>query len=106
MLNEEQLDNVFADFVTSGNGDESIKQLYNVLPYLDNNQQRTLTLYRSLAVKYDNDVLHSICDSITTYAKTNRKLGFTFGRLLESFALKKHFQGYRATGNMNEKEGV
>jgi hypothetical protein len=103
LLNEEQLDNMFADFITSGNGDDSIKQLYNVLPYLNTDQQRALTLYKSLAVKYDSAVLQSICDSILSHAKSNRKLGFRFGSLLESYALKKHFQGYRATGNMNEE---
>lgn len=106
MLNEEQLDNIFADFVRSGQQDEGIKQLYEVLPYLTADQQRVLTLYRSLAVKYDSAVLHSICDNIVNHAKSNRKLGFRFTRLIESFSLYKHFKGYQASGRMNQDGGA
>lgn len=101
MLNEERLDDIFAKFVRSGQGEESIKQLYEILPYLSSEQQRVLTLYRSLAVKYHSPVLHSICDSITTYAQSNRKLSFRFTRLIESFSLYKHFKGYQASSRID-----
>lgn len=103
MLNEEQLDNMFAEFIRGGQqGEDGIKQLYEVLPYLTTEQQRVLTLYRSLAVKYDSPVLHSICDSITNYAKSNRRLGFRFTRLIESVSLYKHFKGYQASAKVGQ----
>lgn len=102
MLNEERVADMFADFIQSGQGEDNIKQVYEAMPYLNTNQQRVLVLYRALAKKYDNAVLFEICESIERYAKTNRKLGFRFTRLIESMALYKHFQGYRANTKMGD----
>lgn len=102
MLNEEKLDDVFAQFLQSGSGSDDIKQIYETLPYLNKDQQRIITLYRSLAVKYNSAVLHEIADTIERHASKNRHAGWSFTKRLEANALYKHFQGYRATGNMNE----
>lgn len=107
-LNDEQLDNIFSDFLLSGNGqDDSIRQLYEVLPYLSADQQRVLTIYRTLAVKYNSPVLHEMAQSIHDMAEKNRPLGFRFTRLIESFSLYKHFKGYQATSRMdNTKDNM
>jgi hypothetical protein len=102
MLDEQKVDEMFTDFLRSGNSNDDIKQIYETLPYLSQDQQRVLTLYKSLAVKYDSPVLHEIADKITTYSKTNRKTGFRFTRLIESYSLYKHFKGYKATSNIGE----
>jgi hypothetical protein len=104
MLDEQKIDDMFATFLTSGNGSDDIKQIYETLPYLSHDQQRVLTLYKSLAVKYDSPVLHEIADKITQYSKSNRKTGFRFTRLIESYSLYKHFKGYKATTNMGEEK--
>lgn len=101
MLTEEKVSDIFADFIQSGQGEDSIRQIYEAMPYLNTDQQRVLTLYRSLAKKYDNKVILEIADSIEKYAKTNRKLGFRFTRLIESMSLYKHFQGYRASSRID-----
>lgn len=101
MLSEEKVSDIFADFIQSGQGEDNIKQIYEAMPYLDGNQQRVLVLYRALAKKYNNPVIQEICEAIEKYAKTNRKLGFRFTRLIESMSLYKHFQGYRASARMN-----
>jgi hypothetical protein len=106
MLNEEKLDDIFASFIRTGQqGSDDIKQLYEVLPYLNSDQQRCLTLYRALAVKYNSPVLHSICDSIIKHSKENRSLGFRFTRLIEAFSLFKHFKGYQASSKINNDQG-
>jgi hypothetical protein len=103
-LNEEKVNDLFADFINSGQGEDNIKQIYEAMPYLNNHQQRVLVLYRALAVKYDNKVLHEIVQAIESYAKTNRRLGFRFTRLIESMSLYKHFQGYRASTRMGDEK--
>lgn len=104
MINEEKVNDLFAHFVNAGSGGDEIKQIYNAMPYLKPTQQRVLTLYRSLAVKYDSDVLREIVKSITNYAETNRPLGWRFTRLIESMALYKHFKGYKANANMGQEQ--
>lgn len=104
MLREEQVSDMFADFINQGQGEDNIRAIYEVMPYLNSDQQRVLVLYRALAVKYDNKVLHEISEAIEEYAKTNRKLGFRFTRLIESMSLYKHFQGYRASTKMGEEK--
>lgn len=103
-LNEEKVSDIFADFINSGQGEDNIKQIYEAMPYLSIAQQNVLVLYRALAKKYDNPVILEICDSIEKYAKTNRKLGFRFTRLIESMSLYKHFQGYRANARMGDEK--
>lgn len=102
MLDEQKVDDIFTSFLRSGNGSDDIKQIYETLPYLTQDQQRVLTLYKSLAVKYNSPVLHEIADNIKKYAETNRKTGFRFTRLIESYSLYKHFKGYKANANMGE----
>lgn len=106
LLNEQKISDMFGDFVKSGDqqAGQDIKQLYEIMPYLNQNQQRVLTLYSTLAVKYNSPVIQEIVKKITSYAGTNRKLGYTFKRNLEAIALYKHFQGYRASASMGEKE--
>jgi hypothetical protein len=104
MMTEEKVSDIFADFIKSGSGDDNIKQIYETMPYLTVSQQRVLVLYRALAKKYSNIVLQEIADSIEKYAKSNRKLGFRFTRLIESMSLYKHFQGYRANAKMGEEK--
>jgi hypothetical protein len=104
MLDEQKVDEIFTDFLRSGNSSDDIKQIYETLPYLNHDQQRVLTLYKSLAVKYDSPVLHEIADKITKYSQTNRKTGFRFTRLIESYSLYKHFKGYKATSNLGEEK--
>jgi hypothetical protein len=104
MINDEKVADIFADFVQGGQGGQEIEQIYNVMPYLNNNQQRVLTLYSALAVKYNSPVLRELVSRIETYAKSNRKLGFRFTRLIESMALYKHFKGYRATAKLGDDD--
>lgn len=100
-MNEEKVSDMFAEFLQSGNqGGQDIKQLYEVMPYLNNEQQRMLTVINTLAKKYNSPVLKEMSDSIVEYARTNRKLGFRFTRLIESMALYKHFKGYKASAQM------
>lgn len=106
MLSEEKVSDMFADFIQSGTKQEdNIKQIYEAMPYLSVNQQRVLVLYRAVAKKYDdNKVINEIVEAIEQYSKTNRKLGFRFTRLIESMALYKHFQGYRASAKMGGED--
>jgi hypothetical protein len=104
MLDEQKVDDIFSEFIRSGNGSDDIKQIYETLPYLNNAQIRVLTLYRSLATKYNSDVLKEISEAVTAYLKANRKTGFRFTRLIESYSLYKHFKGYKASSNMSDDE--
>jgi hypothetical protein len=105
LVNEQKVTDIFAEFIRSGSdGGQDIKQLYEIMPYLNQNQQRVLTLYSTMAVKHDSKVIKEIVTKIVYYASTNRKLGFTFKRNLEAISLFKHFQGYRASAQMNEKD--
>lgn len=104
MINEEKVNDMFASFIQSGESGQEIKQIYEALPYLDKHQQRVLTLYRALAIKYDSKVIKEIADAITQFAKTNRKLSFRFTRLIESMALYKHFKGYQASAKMGDEK--
>lgn len=99
---EEEINDIFADFINGGQPDESIKQLYEVIPYSTHEQQRIIILYRTLGVKYNSEVLLTMADNIERLAKENRKLGFTFTRLVEAFSLHKHFKGYKASSNVSE----
>lgn len=102
MLDEQKVDEIFSNFIKSGNTSDDIKQIYETLPFLNADQQRVLTLLRALAVKYDSVVLAEMADKITLYAKTNRRTGFRFTRLIESYSLYKHFKGYKATSNLGD----
>lgn len=104
MIDEQKVDDIFSSFIRSGNGSDDIKQIYETLPYLTQDQQRVLTLYNTLAVKYDSAVLRELADKITIYAKKNRKTGFRFTRLIESYSLYKHFKGYKMSGNVGEEQ--
>lgn len=103
MIDEQKVDDIFSSFIRSGNGSDDIKQIYETLPYLTQDQQRVLTLYNTLAVKYDSPVLRELAEKITSYAKKNRKTGFKFTRLIESYSLYKHFKGYKMSGNVGEE---
>lgn len=103
MLNDEKVNDMFADFIVSGQtGGQEIEQIYNVLPYLNFNQIRVLTLYSALAVKYNSPVLTELVKRIEDYSKSNRKTGIRFTRLIESMALYKHFKGYRASASLGD----
>lgn len=104
VLDEQKVDDIFSNFLRSGGGSDDIKQIYDTLPYLNSNQQRVLTLYQALAIKYKDPVLQSIHDSVLYQAKTNRKTGFRFTRLIESYSLYKHFKGYNASANMSDTD--
>lgn len=104
MLDEQKVDTLFSDFIRSGNSSDDIKQIYETLPYLTREQMRLLTLINTLAVKYDSPVLQELSDSIHKYSKVNRKTGWRFTRLIESFSLYKHFKGYKASSSMNENK--
>lgn len=103
-LDDQMIDQTFQQFIKSGSGTDEIKQLYESMPYLDNDQQRVLTLLSSLAVKYESPVLQDIYTRIHEYAKNNRKLGFRYTRLIEALSLYKHFRGYKASHNSNENK--
>lgn len=103
MLDEGKIDDIFGEFIRSGTGGgDEIKQIYNTLPYLNSEQIRQLTLYAALAAKYDSNVLREIVEKIEVYAKRNRKTGYKFTRLIESYSLYKHFKGYSASARMGE----
>lgn len=103
MLDEGKLDDIFSDFIRSGTGNgDDIKQIYNTLPYLNFEQQRQLVLLSSLAEKYDSPVLREIVNKVEVIAKRNRKTGFKFTRLIESYSLYKHFKGYSANARMGD----
>lgn len=103
MIDEQKVDDIFSSFIRSGTGSDDIKQIYETLPYLNNEQQRVLTLLAALAKKYDSPVLHEMSDKIHLYARNNRKTGFRFTRLIESYSLYKHFKGYKMSGNVGEE---
>jgi hypothetical protein len=105
MLDENKVDDIFTSFLRSGNGgSDEITQIYETLPYLGNDQQRVLTLLNALAVKHDSEVIKEMSKSILAYAKTNRKTGLRFTRLIESYSLYKHFKGYQMSGNVSEEQ--
>ena len=104
MIDEQHVDEVFSNFIRSGNQSQDIKQIYETLPYLTHDQIRVLTLYNALAEKYDNPVLKEISDSIHRYAKSNRRTGFRFTRLIEAYSLFKHFKGYKASSNLGDEQ--
>lgn len=104
MLDEQHVDDVFSQFVRSGNGSDDIKQIYNTLPYFTRDQIRCVTMLKALGTKYESPTLLAIADSVTTYAQSNRKTGFRFTRLIESYSLYKHFKGYQAKANIGENE--
>lgn len=101
---EEKIADIFADFVNGSQTDDTIKQLYEVLPYCSHEQQRIIILYRTLAVKYKSAALSEMADSLERLAKSNRKLGFSFTRLVEAYSLHKHFKGYKASSSVNENK--
>lgn len=103
MLDEGKLDDIFSEFIRNGNGSgDDIKQIYNTLPYLNFEQQRQLVLVSALAEKYDSPVLREVVSKVEVYARKNRKTGFRFTRLIESYSLYKHFKGYSASTRMGE----
>ncbi|PJO40621.1 hypothetical protein [Lysinibacillus xylanilyticus] len=107
MLDESHVDDLFSDFIRSGNaGSDDIKQIYETLPYLTQDQMHSLSLLSALAVKYNSDVLRDIVDTVTEQSKGNRRTGFRFTRLIESHSLYKHFNGYRASARLDgDKDG-
>lgn len=103
MLDEGKIDDIFGEFIRNGNGSgDDIKQIYNTLPYLNFEQQRQMTLVSALAEKYDSPVLREIVAKVEAYARKNRKTGFRFTRLIESYSLYKHFKGYSASTKMGD----
>lgn len=106
MLDEQHVDEVFSRFIRSGNSNDDIKQIYETLPYLNQDQIMTLTLINTLAAKYQSTTLLALSNSIHDYAKRNRKTGFRFTRLIESYSLYKHFKGYQAKANMSEENNI
>ena len=106
MLDEQHVDELFSSFIRSGNGSDDIKQIYETLPYLTRSQIHSLTLIKALAVKYDSPVMESIVKSVTDYSKANRKTGFRFTRLIESYSLYKHFKGYQAKANLGDESKI
>lgn len=104
MLDESKVDDIFSDFLRAGNqnGSDDIKQIYETLPFLNDDQQRVLTVISTMAVKYNSPVLKEMTEKITKYASGNRKTGFRFTRLIESYSLYKHFKGYQASAKITE----
>lgn len=104
MLDEQKVDDLFSNFIRSGNGSDEIKQIYNTLPYLNYQQQQILTLYSALAEKYDSVVMRELVSKVHQYSSANRPTGFRFTRLIESYSLYKHFKGYKANANMGDEQ--
>lgn len=105
MLDEQKVDDLFSNFIRSGNGGDEIKQIYNTLPYLNSEQQRMLTLYSAMAEKYDSPVIRELVAKVHDYSSRNRPTGFRFTRLIESYSLYKHFKGYKASTNLGDENG-
>lgn len=104
MLDEGKIDDIFGEFIRAGTGSgDEIKQIYNTLPYLNPEQQRQLTLIAALGEKYDSPVLRGIVENIEKYARKNRRTGYKFTRLIESYSLYKHFKGYSASARMGDE---
>ena len=99
---EEQINDIFADFIKGNQVEESVQDLYEILPYATSDQQKIITLYKTLAVKYDSPVLKEMAINLERLAKDNRKLGFQFTRLIEAFSLYKHFKGYKASSSTSD----
>ena len=102
---EEQIDDIFADFINNQAPDHSIKELYDILPFATHHQQKIIVLYRTLAKKYNSPVLTEMAQNIERLAQTNRKLGFTFTKNIEAYSLYKHFKGYKASSSTTEVKG-
>ncbi len=105
MLDEQKVDDLFSNFIRSGNGSDEIKQIYETLPYLNYQQQQILSLYSGLAEKYDSVILRELVSKIHQYSASNRPTGFRFTRLIESYSLYKHFKGYKASANLGDQPG-
>lgn len=105
MLDEQKVDDLFSNFIRSGNGSDEIRQIYDTLPYLNYQQQQILTLYSALAEKYDSVVMRELVAKVHQYSAANRPTGFRFTRLIESYSLYKHFKGYKASTNLGDTPG-
>ena len=106
MLDDQHVNDVFSDFIRNGNqGSDDIKQIYETLPYLNSDQIHCLTLLSALSVKYNSEVLKDVVNNVKNHAMQNRKTGFRFTRLIESYSLYKHFKGYQASARMDDRGG-
>lgn len=105
-IDDSIIDEKFQSFIRTGSGENELKQLYETLPYLDHDQQRTITLISNLSVKYDSQTLADLRDRILQFSKENRKTGFRFTRLIEALSLYKHFKGYKASHSTNKEDNT
>lgn len=95
-MEQKQIDDFLVDWINSGGeGNDEIKQLYESIPFLNETQQKTIVMYRSLGKKYGSEVLTDIADKVEDIASRNKPIGFRFSRMLEAVSLHKHFKGYR-----------
>lgn len=75
------------EFLTSGESD--ITALYEVLPYMDGEQQLIYVKLWYFAEKYNMQPLKKALNEYKQLQKNNRPLGLTFKNLLEAWSMKK-----------------
>ncbi|NTV91480.1 MAG: hypothetical protein HGA22_14160 [Clostridiales bacterium] len=80
----------FAEFVGGGNGN-AIRDIYDIIPTLNNGQIRIINTLQYYADKYDLDILSRQVENFLRYAKGNKNLSFLSSMNMRNL-LKAHTQ--------------
>lgn len=101
-------DKDFQDFVTD-NSRSAIKDIYDVIPTLSQEQQQVINLLSFYICKYDLKELQRYLDEYGKMVKKNKNLSFVrsfnFKNLLKAYSMEEYIRGIKVqTQNVQGRE--
>lgn len=76
MLQEQDFDLIFNQFTSSANGQSGIKEVYNIMPFMTDEQIQIYNNAMLYINRYEVTELKTYIDNIIMMKKENRNLGF------------------------------
>lgn len=102
---EQDFDRFFEQFNSIGQG-SSIKELYNMMPFLNDEQIAIVNDALYFTEKWNLPFVNSYIERFLDAKKRNRSLGFfpSFKQFLKYMTLEEKFKGYKMQGNMGSDD--
>lgn len=100
----------FAKFVNSGNQGSAIRDIYDIIPALKNDQIKIINNLMYYAEKYDLDLLQKQIDNFLKFAIKNKNLSFmssmNMKNLLKAYTQEELVKGIKVQSINRDKEEI
>lgn len=101
----ERFDEIFESLVKTNNSKSFITELYDILPFLNENELKAITLLKVISKKYNLEEYEEFIKDYENYKRRNKSLGLlnSFTKMLKYVSIEEKFRGYKinSTGGDN-----